>query len=30
MATATMQFEGLTAIGQIFVRARDIDRAIRF
>ena len=30
MATATMQFEGLTAIGQIFVRARDLDRAIRF
>ena len=30
MAIATMQFEGLTAIGQIFVRARDLDRAIRF
>ena len=29
MATATTQF-GLSAIGQIFVRARDLDRAVRF
>ncbi|HEV2749322.1 MAG TPA: VOC family protein [Gemmatimonadales bacterium] len=29
MPTATTQF-GLSAIGQIFVRARDLDRAIRF
>ena len=29
MPTATTQF-GLNAIGQIFVRARNLDRAIRF
>ncbi|PYO97863.1 MAG: glyoxalase [Gemmatimonadetes bacterium] len=29
MATATTQF-GLSSIGQIFVRARNLDRAIRF
>ena len=28
--TATTQQFGLNAIGQIFVRARDLDRAIRF
>ena len=28
--TATEQKFGLSAIGQIFVRARDLDRAIRF
>ena len=29
MATTSQQF-GLSAIGQIFVRARDLDRAVRF
>src|SRR6266702_1693054 len=29
MTTATQQF-GLSAIGQIFIRARDLDRAVRF
>ncbi len=29
MTAATSQF-GLSAIGQIFVRARDLDRAVRF
>ncbi|PYP50354.1 MAG: glyoxalase [Gemmatimonadetes bacterium] len=29
MASTTPQF-GLSAIGQIFVRARDLDRAVRF
>src|SRR6266700_5969296 len=29
MTTATQQF-GLSAIGQIFIRARNLDRAIRF
>ena len=29
MPTATTQF-GLSAIGQIFVRARNLDRAVRF
>jgi len=29
MTAATTQF-GLSAIGQIFVRARDLDRAVRF
>jgi len=29
MTAATPQF-GLTAIGQIFVRAKDLDRAVRF
>lgn len=29
MATATTKF-GLSSIGQIFVRAKDLDRAVRF
>src|SRR2546422_10612611 len=29
MTAATQQF-GLSAIGQIFVRAKDLDRAVRF
>jgi methylmalonyl-CoA/ethylmalonyl-CoA epimerase len=29
MATATTTF-GLSSIGQIFIRARDLDRAVRF
>lgn len=30
MPTTTAEFGGLSAIGQVFVRAKDLDRAIRF